>query len=131
MSVSFEGIFPGDRVHIKLTEPLAGWIEGNVHSARHNDVKLATGPGEMDYLHLVREEVASVAVIQPPIKPGDLVWFDGYWWAVRFTRMPDGPLVVIRSDGLADAKISADAIPANAAWLVRDGKLNPLLAGER
>lgn len=130
MSVSFEGIFPGDRVHIKLAEPLAGWIEGNVHSSRHNDVKLACGPGEMDYLHLVREEVESVAVIQPPIKPVDLVWFDGYWWAVRSTRMPDGPLVVIRSDGLPDARISADDIPADAVWLVRGGKLNPLLAGE-
>lgn len=133
MSISFEGIKPGDRVHIKLREPLAGWIEGDVHSARRNDVKLATGAGEMDYLHLVKEEVASVAVIAPPIKPGDLVWTQGTKsgtaWIVKFTSDDIGPFIAhpLRPDV---ASISTDDLPDDAVWIVRGGKLNPKLGGE-
>ncbi len=112
MSISFEGIFPGDRVRLEFAEPLAGWVEGDVHSARRNDVKLATvGAGEMDYLHLVKEEVASVEVIQPPIQAGDVGWFDGDWHEVGQDLPPCD-------------------YPDSTVWLVRGGKLNPLLGGE-
>ncbi len=131
MSISFEGIFPGDRVRVEFAEPLAGWVEGDVHSARRNDVKLATvGAGEMDYLHLVREEVASVAVIQPPVKPGDLVWtqgaVSGTAWVIKFTSDDIGPFIAhpLRPDV---ASISVDDLPDDAVWLIRDGKLNPKL----
>ena len=134
MSISFEGIFPGDRVRIEFAEPLAGWVEGVVHSARRNDVKLATvGAGEMDYLHLVREEVALVEVIQAPVKPGDLVWTQGTKsgtaWVIKFTSDDIGPFVAhpLRPDV---ASISVDDLPDDAVWLIRDGKLNPKLGGE-
>ena len=135
MSISFEGIFPGDRVRIEFAEPLAGWVEGDVHSARRNDVKLATvGAGEMDYLHLVREEVASVAVIQPPIKPGDLVWtqgaISGTWWVIKLTSEPTcGPLIAHPSHPAA-CSTDVDDLPDDAVWLVRGGKLNPKLGGD-
>lgn len=124
MSISFEGIFPGDRVRIEFAEPLAGWIEGVVHSARRNDVKLATvGAGEMDYLHLVREEVASVAVVQPPIQGGDVVYFqcDVY-------RVGSGGRGASSLDGFHTRAVND--IPDDAVWLVRGGKLNPKLGGD-
>ena len=134
MSISFEGIFPGDRVRIEFAEPLAGWVEGVVHSARRNDVKLATvGAGEMDYLHLVREEVALVEVIQAPVKPGDLVWtqgaISGTCWVIKFTSEGVSPLIAhpMRPDA---SSVDVCDLPDDAVWLVRGGKLNPLLGGE-
>lgn len=134
MSVTFDHLKPGDRVRVELAEPLQGWIVGEVHSARRNDVKLVTiGGGEMDYLHLVLEEIASVTRIEPPIKPGDLVWtqgaISGTCWVIKFTSEGVSPLIAhpMRPDA---SSVDVCDLPDDAVWLVRGGKLNPLLGGE-
>mgnify|MGYP000887022927 FL=1 len=122
MTVSFDGIRKGDTVRIEFAEPLKGWVEGEVEAIM-NPLMHLVPPKTSVRLSIDRLSIASITVIEPPIREADVVWFDNHWWAVRFTHWHDGPLVVIRSDGLSEGNRSVDSIPSDAVWLVRGGQL--------
>ena len=129
VSVSFEGIKPGNRVRIEFAEPLAGCVEGEVFDVGRASIRLSTGVKELVF-YLDLATVASITVVEPPVQEGDVVLYEDCAW----TATGNGDAVAF-GNGVSHSRwfqyLDVASLPPDAIWIIRGGKLNPLLAGER
>jgi hypothetical protein len=114
---------PGDRVRAQFAPPAAGWIEAEVLEEPLGDaVFLAMHAGRESFYG---GDFVSVTKVEPPIQAGDAVWIEGKVWLVPAGEMDT--YNYLEDDSRMGVRIKD--IPADAIWLVRGGRLNPLLTG--
>lgn len=112
MTANLPELKPGDRVQCEFASPATGWIEAEILQVSSNTLTLASGDGG---LYFYRDDLASITKIEPPIQDGDMAYWDCRVWTWN------GSLWVT---GVGCRYTPA---PADAVWLIRGGKLNPLM----
>lgn len=120
MSVSFDGINKGDTVRIEFAAPLKGWVEGEVVD---NDGGLRLLMESSGSFSVYYDEIGSITVIEPPLKPGDSFIHDNQVFTLDTTLTPWRVAYGLGAMGVGTMTIGMRGIPDGAVWLVRGGKL--------